>query len=552
MSDEVAPDWPENLWSDYPRAAVRLTTIEYGGVIHLLFGYVELIPEEIPPPYDYRVQPLNAFNGGRLQASLSVLPSRDAVQWYESAQLHQLSVPKISPSIAVQNARLEPEPRIGRFVVAAAPPVTARWHAGPRMHRMVPMEELPAPVAEVLGQPEHSERRARIRTWLTRHVFIDLTARPDCAGGLVLLAPNPVVRGCSEYPLRFLDDGSEVLGVKAVPRAGRTLATLSVWLREVRSDGQSAVKAIPLDAFGKGEIILPQRAGETALEIHCAERGLLSVAAPHGFIRSIQLTGRVVNTITRVEVPNRRKGLSSTRHDISTTVSGFESHIGESGETDAASRLVVLLAARTERPQEGDGETLIIDDRAGVVTFVRRLVGGAARRVLFVDPYFSSADVREFALSVSFQRCAIGILTGREEPRWRDPLSHVDPPQQHGLVMSADLDHINRIRSRTGSVTLDAKVMGGRARSYHDRFLVVDDQVWHFGHSFNALGCGTVAMATRLARPESVLQMILDDFAIAMKFEDYWGELAGAQEHMDESSHATNRPPPPTGIDSVA
>jgi hypothetical protein len=35
---------------------------------------------------------------------------------------------------------------------------------------------------------------------LIEHCFVDLVANLDCAGGLVLLAANPIVRNVSHYP----------------------------------------------------------------------------------------------------------------------------------------------------------------------------------------------------------------------------------------------------------------------------------------------------------------------------------------------------------------
>ena len=63
------------------------------------------------------------------------------------------------------------------------------------------------------------------------------------------------------------------------------------------------------------------------------------------------------------------------------------------------------------------------------------------------------------------------------------------------------------------------------ARPYHDRFLVVDDVVWHVGHSFGALGDGEVAMVTRLRVPVPVVAMIEEDMARGERFASAWEEI---------------------------
>lgn len=516
-------DWPDLLWSDYPTAAIRLTTLEHGDAVHLLFGYVELVPAEIPPPSPYRSRALNLFNGSRVRTSLAVIPSPDAVAWYEKALSGQLEVPGALQRIAVWTVSLGAEPKLGRFISASTPPVSASWHAVPRIHRLVPMESLPAVIVDVLAQPEGSPRRTKIAGWLEANAFIDLCRNPDCAGGMVMLAPNPVLRSCHEYLGETRADGSEVIRVKAVPRTGHSPNNLSVRIRENRPDGVSMLKAVPLDEFGAGECVFPERISETSLEITCPERGLLSVVTPCRFVRAIHVDMKVIRSTTEVEIPARRKGQSLSRHSVSGSAAGSKTHVGEpdpppSGEA----RLARLLAARISVRQSGTGEMLFIDDRTAAVAFVRGLVWPASKRVTFVDPYFDVSDVREFALSVGAQNCAVEFLTGRQEPKWTSPVLHLDPPQIRGHLMSKDLQHINEVRKRTGCTPIVGKVMGGAVRSYHDRFLVVDDAVWHFGHSFNALADGTVSMAMRLEHPEKLLAALQVDLDSADSFEDYW------------------------------
>src|SRR5690606_21269866 len=68
--------------------------------------------------------------------------------------------------------------------------------------------------------------------------------------------------------------------------------------------------------------------------------------------------------------------------------------------------------------------------------------------------------------------------------------------------------------------SLEVRVTGGRVRKYHDRFLVIDDEVWHCGHSFNQVGRDELSAITRLRRPKDVLAMIELDFDAAELFGD--------------------------------
>jgi len=85
--------------------------------------------------------------------------------------------------------------------------------------------------------------------------------------------------------------------------------------------------------------------------------------------------------------------------------------------------------------------------------------------------------------------------------------------------MIADLEQINRIRNGSGLSSVEVGIMG--EPGIHDRFLVVDDAVWHFGDSFRSLG-GALSMASKVRDMPSLLPMLLDAQAHATAFAEYW------------------------------
>jgi hypothetical protein len=72
--------------------------------------------------------------------------------------------------------------------------------------------------------------------------------------------------------------------------------------------------------------------------------------------------------------------------------------------------------------------------------------------------------------------------------------------------------------------------MGEASRVYHDRFLVVDDAVWHFGHSFNQIGDASVSMATRLSHSDEIRTLICEDVGNAAPFLATWPRLKARRE----------------------
>lgn len=59
-------------------------------------------------------------------------------------------------------------------------------------------------------------------------------------------------------------------------------------------------------------------------------------------------------------------------------------------------------------------------------------------------------------------------------------------------------------------------------RGLHDRFLCVDDDLWHCGHSFNGVGTGDVSVMSRVTKPGELLMLLDEIFSAAGSFEDWW------------------------------
>jgi hypothetical protein len=153
---------------------------------------------------------------------------------------------------------------------------------------------------------------------------------------------------------------------------------------------------------------------------------------------------------------------------------------------------------------------------------VRALVARAQTRVIFVDPFFTHVDVREFALATQYQDVGVCALVGRSDNLWQ----RTNGDQKVvGDAFAEDLYALAEELKRPGLTLPDVRLMGHKARTYHDRFLVIDDDVWHFGHSFNQLGQLEVSMATRLRYPDEIRDWITEDMCRAARFLKEWPVL---------------------------
>ncbi len=532
--------WPTHLTADFAAAAVRLATVMQSHAQYLLFGCVELYPHEIPLPPS-NIDPLTKHIGGAtLVSGVTVMPVAHALAWYESALAGALKIPGIRAEVNVITPPLAPEPALGRLVFPSDLPFATRWHGGPRLHHLVPLDDGNPSVAW-LTPASKSDHRDKAREWLADNLGFDLLAYDEFLFSLVLLVPNPLARSFATFIREGLPTGGERLGVSVTPRRGVSPAALRVRVREERTEGTSLILDCPLDPLGLAEIDLPEPCYRTGLELLSADRGLLGIMGPAQFFRGrVSVHSEVISPKGTIDVPARRKGASPAAYPIHARSRDTAIAPGKAVPSNVQSRLIDLQSRRLTRSgksrpdgfwQGSDGEERIfIGDRPNAVALIRSLVARAQRRAVFVDPYFNHIDVREFALATQFQGVEVHALIGRGDQLWSRPDGREDEGPIAGDLFADDLRTLADELKPLSIALPDIRLMGDAARSYHDRFLVIDDSVWHFGHSFNQVGESDVSMATRLRYPDPIRDLILEDINRATLFLDGWPLLKAARQ----------------------
>jgi hypothetical protein len=160
---------------------------------------------------------------------------------------------------------------------------------------------------------------------------------------------------------------------------------------------------------------------------------------------------------------------------------------------------------------------LLENDREGTVTWIRELIASARFQILLVDPYLDADDLQEFATAASFQGVAIRGLINPRPGRNRRGDGSGD------LFGDQMLEKIEALRDPAQEFG-DIDIRVSKIRRLHDRFLQVDDVIWHSGHSFNQLGRGEISVMTLVAEPAETREVLAEAFAEAEPFEIYWAK----------------------------
>lgn len=155
------------------------------------------------------------------------------------------------------------------------------------------------------------------------------------------------------------------------------------------------------------------------------------------------------------------------------------------------------------------------NDRETTVHWICDLIASARSQVLFVDPYLDADDLQEFATATSYRGV---VIRGLINPRpGRNRRAHANG----NLFGDQMLEKIEALRDPAQEFG-DIDIRVSTKRRLHDRFLQVDDVVWHSGHSFNQMGKGEISLMTLVAEPAETREALAEAFAEAEPFETYW------------------------------
>jgi hypothetical protein len=514
--------WRGLISADYDRAIVRMAIIERQQVRQLLFAWVELLPPEIPSPPESAYDP-QTFKRTRLACCRIEMGLDEALAWYEAAWSGQVTWPRQTDGIGTSG--ITPEPPVKRFGLRTEPPpFSPGWHLTPRVHQLVAGQDQTGLVAELASGMATVEAFQRARIWLEERLHFDVLAHDAWFGSVVLVAPNPVMRRVGER-IAAREGGAEIVEVNVLPRRGQDPSAMTVTFEERRGDADGLYQVSQLDPQGYATVRFEGMVAEHAIAISCPTRGLLHRTPQASFLRHVETYWVPPPSTKPITIPKRKAGRSETTQLAMITprrpqrgeppVSGLR-RLAELEERQR--RRFGVLRPLSVGPEARD--TFIFkSDRGEAVAEIQRLIGRAEERVIFVDPFFSPPDVLQFATAIRREGIAIAMLVGRLESDPDKPPPGLPP----GLTAEAWFEQVVAelaADSLLKPACVDLKVFADGG-GFHDRFLVVDREVWLCGHSFNKVGDGEFSLMTRLSRPDETLSLILNQLTKARTYADW-------------------------------
>lgn len=512
----------------YGQAVIHLAWIREDETLHLLFGMVELRPNELPPDPGCPVKSVRSGNKNckylyyqRFAASVA-----DATEWYQRAISNNLALPddpdhsRLADHASLQGGPFIQEPPWPDVVTSNDLHFSPDWMHGSRAHFLFPKTVLSPNFGQII---EADKVKRKLLEWLN---FDIVDTYREYRGAITLVAPNPLFRSIGRSHLEPARPGfAESVAYKIVARQTQSLDGLRLEIVNQRPRGRLA----PLvHDFGDDPIVifdLPSEIYSEEMSITHPDHGLLSWHEPLPILRTIH---------TRMELPRRRKDVhvpgagrrrSGYTYEVDEVDDGGEFVTGDPLlDADIVSRLSEAEGRRTRQKAARDQDQNWFDHApADAAHFVRKKIGDARGRIFIVDPYFDYRGLLAFGHARRRPGVNLRVLTSA---RGLKESSADDPDTDSGSLLRRALEETFKILSTRPEI----RVLSGKMPPVHDRFLVVDGNVWLSGNSFSTLG-ERAGMIVRLPDPEPVIA----------RLEAFWRQAPNLPDWLSSRHAATDR-----------
>ena len=488
---------------------------------HLLFGMVELRPIEFPdavgcPPQRHRV---DSRSRKYLYYRRFVLPASKALEWYSDAARGRPVTLPFDPTNPTPGDRsvlnagpFDHEPPWPQFVTSNELPFAPDWTTGARTQSLFPKDPLPSEITALI-QLEKS--RAKLQDWL---IFDLVDTYHEYQGSMCVVAPNPIFRSIEKTHLDPPHpDSAETVAYKLVPRQGQRLTGLRLAIDNERICGRMAPVARTFTNQAIAVLDFPTQIYKEGRSVTHSQHGLLYWHQPTPLMRSMRIRMEVSGRSKRVQVPAAGRRRPAETYDVSEVSDVIERVVGE-GHQGSIPRIMDATSRRFRRQSaKSHDQEWFFRTPHEAARYVRLKIGAAHHSVLIVDPYFAGRELLSFGPPIRRSEVHLRILSSTAALR---------ESELGSTAVDAGSAFLGILNTTFGQhpVKPEIRVLGDPS-PIHDRFLVIDGDVWFSGNSLAAIG-DRAGMIVRLPDPEPVIARLEAFWAQARSLADWLAHQA--------------------------
>lgn len=508
MTDHKCEEW----------CVVRLITIQKKRKAgRLLFATVTELASDRPPPS--KMQGVESedikSSGERLFFRRTLLSKPDAIAWYRSLSEGEGRTPV--PTLLEDREELDGLPiEISKLVDVQPWPIFGLPISEDPLSNAKTHSHNPAPFIGSVPGRLHRRFGDRVgleaflgdrhaQAFVTRRMHIDLLDYQEYLGGVVYIAPDPVVRQIDHFMVPAKDGRGERIVYRIVPHAGKDLKGVRVTAFDKEARLLTSFKTYLVPDDGILEVEKGTCMGEYGYVVTHEQHGVLDYQPSASFLRQINLSLRVNSGKNiRVSAP-LSESPNSLRMEYDAAGNWEVASDSVIGEAKADAGLVVASEARKrERMAEAKryGQRWFEQDsRAEAAHLIRELLRAARTKVIVADPYLGATQLGQFLYAVHAAEVSVTLLTTSlafEADRDTGKIKI-----ESLVAFKEGLEELSRHQQ------LNTEVVVISPSSLHDRFLVVDDDVWFLGNSLNSLG-EKASMIVKLPDPDEVTERLIE------------------------------------------
>lgn len=485
--------------NDYCRAVRRLFWLIDDNERYLVFSCLELLPMEFES-YRFTLDETSTRIGstGRvhLYSKIDTLELEEALAWYDQCISGNVRYPvsKELKDYKLNHGEFLQEPTWPRLSCSFREKWMKRSWICPRVHYLLQEKALD-------GMRKHYDNLDDIVSGINNLSGIDLSLYTELFGSIVFVAPNPLFKAVDR---RLVPDqkGKESESIILQPRGNIPECELQAIIEDNRPSGLNHNVINSIKCGIPFSIKHTEPVERSKLIIRDNQRGTIYWSEPNYYIRSMQMDFGVIGATRVVEYAGSGRRQSAGVQKVETVdVSSFS--IGEDSQIRNAS-VILSAGASWRRKASAVEEKWFRDTRKTAELHLQEIIKRAKKRLILLDNYITDRELRMFGLACGRRGVEICLLTSKITAKRMSSTT--------GETTNAEemLRTLKQLEKSPETHNISMRVMKGYATGIHDRFIVVDDDVWFIGPSFSEFGIRG-GLSVRLSQPSQVLSEILTE-----------------------------------------
>ncbi|HBQ6836137.1 TPA: hypothetical protein MAG25_005491 [Klebsiella quasipneumoniae subsp. quasipneumoniae] len=334
-------------------------------------------------------------------------------------------------------------------------------------------------------------------TFVAQRMHINLRGYQEYLGSACYVSPQRILRRVENFIVDAGKEGDESLLFRFVAMPGQTVEGLELTTFDTDMNLLTDFQTHKLRSDG---VVIQKKAvcdGEYGYVLRHPSHGILAFSPPSPFIRHINVGVGVADRtqyIVDVPIDESPDAERLTYHASRSMVQSTSTAVVREAEPAQIRAKRREQHYRRQRKIQADtqGQRWFKDNhRKEAMRFFHALIQTAKKRIIIADPYFGGLQFSQYLYKVSSRQVNVDILT----------TVRAFTGNSAEEKARTFLDGIEEIR-KNHHITIKTHILPGNL--LHDRFIVIDDEVWFSGNSLNSFG-KQASVIVKLPDPQTII-----------------------------------------------